>query len=174
LWNLGRVLGIYVEDDDETAKEMGKDLSAASRADRKAMKCSDKAEDIIRSVARGDKMDHETETKSTVLRWMIRIRASYQGSVIRRTGHSKDSTGKSIMDHIETRNHTLIVKLFDHEMAHIEYIADKLAAEKPQGGVMFAGGKVSVHFGRPVNLRYPRPPAPTTACPELWRAPNFR
>lgn len=136
------MLGIYDEDDDEDAKQMVRDITGATRADRKTMKEDDEAENIIRRVAKGEKVDVESETKDISLKWMKRIRAAYKGHVIRRTGESLDNTGKMISDLVPMRYHNLVLKLFDEEMKHITYIAEQLAQDKPQGGVMFAGGKV--------------------------------
>lgn len=138
------MLGIFDAEDDAESNEMTTALTAASKIDRKAMKENDQAAEIIREIAKGAEVDTDSETKTTVLKWIKKIRSHYAGHVIRRTMDSKDNTGQAICELIPMQNHNLVVKLFDYEMQHLEHIAEKLTEEKPQGGVMFAGGKVSI------------------------------
>jgi hypothetical protein len=144
LWNLGRVLEIYTEEDDADCKTMISEVQKAAAADRRSLKENAAGADKVTRIARGEQVEDDSETKNIMIKWLKRIRRDYKGHIIRRTGDSKDNEGKSATAEITMQEHRLVISLYDDEQEHLEFIARSLSKDKPQGGAMFAGGKVRV------------------------------
>jgi superfamily II DNA or RNA helicase len=162
LWNLGRILDIYTHEHDTDCRKLVTEVAKAGAADRKILKENSEGAERVTRIARGEQVDDDSETKDVVVKWLKRIRHDYKGHIIRRTGDSKDNNGKSVSDIIPMQEHRLVVSLYPAEQKHIEHIAERLSKDKPQGGAMFAGGKVSFKIIPNYN-----PPLRTPHCVQL-------
>jgi hypothetical protein len=146
LWNLGRMMGVegFIEDGaDQEAKDMERELSAARRRDIKNRKDRDDSEDTVMQFSRGDANTLESEEQIVMGQKLDTIRDKFRHNVIRRTLDSKSYDKKLISGLRKYQDHKLVMNLHDHEMDHLNELAEELAGENGTSGAMCGAGKVS-------------------------------
>jgi hypothetical protein len=131
-------LPLFGPDHNSEAKEMQKRLNSALGKDRKAAKKAGPSSTIY-AVLKGDatKQVKSLHAKE-VLRWIEIIRQRFHGIVIHRTVLSVDNLGRRISGLEPFHEHYLVVKLYEHEYAHLELMADKMVSGTDDGGPKLA------------------------------------
>jgi hypothetical protein len=133
LWNIGKVIGLGGFDDSNDAEldVMNKSLARAKRDDKKEMRSMD--EEVLNQQmeqymgGEGEPEGQEERSKYVSAKWMEKIRAKYEGAVIRRTTHSTDYRGDWITGLEAYEQHLCVVKMYDHEYEALEKLAEKAA-----------------------------------------------
>jgi hypothetical protein len=140
LWHIGRAIGLpgFREDAETNAElaEMARDVARAKREDRKML--LEREEDTrtaltrvfhgeqgeLASVSAAQRAVDQNFRRVNAM-WMTRVRAKYQGSVIRRTGDSLDVHGNRISGLEPYIEHICMLELHTHEYDALETLAQK-------------------------------------------------
>lgn len=140
MWHIGRAIGLpgFREDAEinQELAEMARDVACAKREDRKML--GEREEDTITALHRVfEGQDGQGTSVSAAQRavdqsfrkvnamWMKRVRAKYQGSVIRRTVNSLDYAGNPISGLEPYKEHICMLELHLHEYNALEILAQK-------------------------------------------------
>lgn len=140
------MLGIFDSADNGEFNEMKRDLNRARAYDRKQRDDEGKstAGVIVRGVLEGrsGRTDSEMQQQVVTMKWMKMIRERFRGKVMRRTGASKDSSGKLISGVAVPSEHLLLLELYDWERENLAELADKML-QTPNAGARLGSSEVS-------------------------------
>ncbi|KAG2098226.1 uncharacterized protein F5147DRAFT_656118 [Suillus discolor] len=146
VWNLGRCLGMeaFGSPYDGEAEKMDCDLHKSAAKDRQCFKQGDRDKTIITANLKGDaQVQIPSLYQNQMLKWICIICQRFSGVVIHRSVWSVDNVGVRISSLATFQEHSLLVKLYDHEVENLELIAQELVEK---GGIStaakFAGGSV--------------------------------
>jgi hypothetical protein len=131
LWFIGKAIGLpgFQDANDEELDEMNKAIARAKREDRKGLRAMDEVT-LNQQMGNyiggtGDQEGLERGTQYTSAFWMTKIRAKYEGAVIRRTVKSVDNTGQAISGLEPYEEHRCVIELYEHEYAALENLAEE-------------------------------------------------
>ena len=140
------MLGIFSSADNGEFDEMKRELNRARAYDRKQRdeEGNSTAGVLVRGVLEGRSghTDIELQQQVVTTKWMKMIRARFRGKVMRRTGASKDNSGRLISGVAEPSEHLLLLDLYDWERDNLAELADKLL-ETPNAGARLGSSEVS-------------------------------
>ena len=139
LWNIGRAIGLHgfreAPETNAELEEMTQDLSRARREDRKIQQgYEDQTRSALSRMFQGKQEQGGVSAAQQAVdqnfrkanaMWMTKIRAKYQGAVIRRTVNSLDYSGNVISGLEPYEEHICMLELHDHEYDALEKLAEK-------------------------------------------------
>jgi hypothetical protein len=123
---------------------MDRDLRRSAAKDRQRFKQGDRDRAIVTANLKGDaQVQIPSLYRDQMLKWICIIRQRFSGVVIHRSVWSVDNIGVRISGLAAFQEHSLLVKLYKHELKNLELIAQEVVEK---GGVStaakFAGGSV--------------------------------
>lgn len=129
---------------DGEAEKMDRDLRKSAAKDRQRFKQGDRDRTIVTANLKGDaQVQVPSLYRNQMLKWISIIRQRFSGVVIHRSVWSVDNLGVRISGLAAFQEHSLLVRLYKHEVTNLELIAEELVGK---GGLStaakFAGGSV--------------------------------
>ena len=131
LWFIGKAIGLRGFSDayDGELDEMNKAIARAKREDKKELRAL--GEDALNQQmgsfieGSGNHESLEKGAKYTSAFWMTKIRAKYEGAVIRRTVNSVDNNGQSISGLAPYEEHRCVLEMYEHEYLALDDLAEE-------------------------------------------------
>jgi hypothetical protein len=114
-------------DNDWEAEKMEGRLRAAQTKDRGRLKKGDRKKRMLEAAVNGDPtVTFQSSYQEELRKWINVMRERFSGVTIRRTLKSVDDKGDRISGLGPVHKHTLLVKLYRHELENLEALAKEV------------------------------------------------
>ena len=133
LWFIGKAIGLRGFSDayDGELDDMNKAVARAKREDKKELRAlgdgflNEQMENLLGGIGDHESLEIEKGAKYTSAFWMTKIRAKYEGAVIRRTVNSVDNNGQAISGLAPYEEHQCVLEMYEHKYLALDDLAEE-------------------------------------------------